>query len=143
MAGVYFTFSAFVMRSLDEIDAPMGMTAMQSINKVIVKSTFLPIFFASTIACAAMAVIALLDLTAVGARWMLAGSVTYVVGMFMVTVARNVPLNNKLEATIAAGPDGPAMWAQYMAKWTVWNNVRTLACTLAMILLIIAIHARA
>ena len=30
MAGVYFTFSAFVMRSLDAIEAPAGMLAMQS-----------------------------------------------------------------------------------------------------------------
>ena len=40
MAGVYFTFSAFVMRSLDAIEAPAGMLAMQSINRIILKSVF-------------------------------------------------------------------------------------------------------
>lgn len=142
MAGVYFTFSAFVMRSLDAIEAPAGMLAMQSINRIIVKSSFLPIFFASTVACAALALLALLDLSASGGMWMLIGSTLYVFGMFVVTVAGNVPLNNKLEATPADGPDGAEMWRQYFAKWTVWNHVRTIACIASMIAFVLAISVR-
>ncbi len=142
MAGVYFTFSAFIMRSLDAIEAPAGMLAMQSINRIIVKSSFLPIFFGSTLACAALAVIAVIDLATAGAIWMLIGGVLYVVGMFVVTVAGNVPLNNRLEAAAAGGPEGSAMWAEYMTKWTAWNHVRTLACTGSLLFLILAISER-
>ena len=35
MAGVYFTFSAFVMLSLAKMDTAAGISAMQSINDVI------------------------------------------------------------------------------------------------------------
>ena len=42
------------------IDAPAGMLAMQSINRIIVKTLFLPIFFASSLASAALVVLALL-----------------------------------------------------------------------------------
>ncbi len=142
MAGVYFTFSAFVMKSLDAIEGPVGMLAMQSINRIIVKSSFLPIFFASTIACAALAVIAALDLASAEATWTLTGSTVYVFGMFVVTITRNVPLNNRLEATPAEGPEGPEMWALYLKKWTVWNHVRTIACTGSSAMLILAIGER-
>lgn len=139
MAGVYFTFSAFLMRSLDMIEKPSGMLAMQSINRVIQRSTFLPLFFASTLACIALAVIAILDLSDPAALATLAGSLLYVVGMFIVTVALNVPLNNALEATDADSSDGAAMWGRYMRRWTVWNHVRTLSCTGAFALLILAL----
>lgn len=142
MAGVYFTFSAFVMKSLDAIDAPAGMLAMQSINRIIVKSSFLPIFFVSTLTAAVIVVLAALDLSASGARWALIGSALYVVGMFVVTVVGNVPLNNRLEATDASGPEGAQMWALYLQKWTVWNHVRTFACTFSLIFLILAISNR-
>lgn len=142
MAGIYFTFSVFVMRSLEEIDHPAGMLAMQSINRVIVKSLFLPIFFASTIASAALAVVAALELSAAGALWMLLGSLVYVLGMFVVTVAGNVPLNNRLDATQATGPEAAAMWQLYLKRWTAWNHVRTLACTGSLVLLILAIAER-
>ena len=66
MAGVYFPFSAFVMRALDALGAPAGMLAMQSINRIIVQSGFLPIFFASTLLCAGLAIFAALDLSAPG-----------------------------------------------------------------------------
>lgn len=142
MAGVYFTFSAFVMKSLDEIEAPAGMLAMQAINRIIVKSSFLPIFFGSTLACAVLIVLVLVEPSANGAKWILIGSALYVAGMFVVTVAGNVPLNNRLEATDARGSEGADMWTLYLRRWTVWNHVRTFACTASLVLLILAIGER-
>ncbi|MFB0613857.1 anthrone oxygenase family protein [Aurantiacibacter poecillastricola] len=142
MAGVYFAFSAFVMRSLDAIAAPAGMQAMQSINRVILRSTFLPLFFLSLLACAVMAVIASLDLAAPGAVAMLIGALLYILGMFVVTVVGNVPLNNRLDATAAGSDEGAAMWREYMTRWTRWNHVRTLVCAVSLVFLVLAIVAR-
>ena len=142
MAGVYFTFSAFVMRALDAIEPPAGMLAMQSINRIIVQSSFLPIFFASTLACIALGVIAGTDLANAGSHWALIGSATYVFGMFVVTIIGNVPLNNRLEAAPADGPEGREMWSLYLKKWTAWNHVRTIACTASLAMLILSISDR-
>ena len=142
MAGVYFTFSSFVMRSLDTIEKPLGMIAMQEINRVILRSVFLPIFFASSAVCAALAVVAIVGGPSTGSTAMLAGSAIYVAGMFVVTVVRNVPLNNALEATAARGPDGEAMWRRYMQRWTVWNHVRTLSCMASLAMLVLALAER-
>ncbi len=49
MAGVYFTFSVFVMKSLNELPAFQAAQAMNKINDVIVNTLFLPIFFGSTL----------------------------------------------------------------------------------------------
>ena len=38
MAGVYFTFSTFAMRSFAELGDEAGARAMQSINRVILRS---------------------------------------------------------------------------------------------------------
>ncbi len=142
MAGVYFAFSAFVMRSLDATERPVGMVAMQSINRIIVRSLFLPLFFASSLACLLLAVFGVMEWGSPGAGPMVVGGALYVIGMLVLTAAANVPLNNALEATDAAGPDAEAMWRRYMQRWLPWNHVRTVSCTVSLALLIGAIAAR-
>ena len=135
MAGVYFTFSFFAMRAFAELGDEAGARAMQSINRVIVQSAFLPLFFASTLACAALAVLGLMGFGGDTSLLMAAGGGVYVVGMFVVTVAGNVPLNNRLDAADPATPEGAQVWHTYLARWTPLNHVRTVSCTLAMVLL--------
>ncbi len=141
MTGVYFAFSAFVMKSLEAIDAPAGIIAMQSINRVILRSAFLPLFFASSAASVVLAVVAAMDISAPGALALLFAGIVYLVGMLLVTVARNVPLNNALEATAASGPEASAKWRHYLSRWTAWNHVRTVSCSIALCLFIVALAA--
>ncbi|MDJ0979792.1 MAG: DUF1772 domain-containing protein [Erythrobacter sp.] len=143
MAGVYFTFSVFVMRSLAELGDEAGARAMQSINEIIQRSLLLPLFFASTLACAALVALGAMGLAGPQAWLLIAGGATYVIGMFVVTVIGNVPLNNRLDAVDAASAEGAAMWREYLARWTPLNHVRTAACTLAMGLFIAALQAGA
>ncbi|MEO1489727.1 MAG: anthrone oxygenase family protein [Pseudomonadota bacterium] len=135
MAGVYFTFSAFAMRSFAQLGDEAGARAMQSINRVILKSAFLPLFFASTLACAALTVLGLMGFGGDSAWLMASGGAIYLAGMFVVTVVGNVPLNNRLDAVDPATPEGAEMWRVYLARWTPFNHIRTLACTVSMVLL--------
>lgn len=73
LAGVYFAFSAFVMAALDQIDRPAGIAAMNAINRVILRSAFMPLFLGSTLAALALAILGLQDLAAPGGAAMLAG----------------------------------------------------------------------
>jgi len=142
LAGLYFAFSTFVMTALGRIDQAAGIAAMNSINKVIVQSLFLPVFLGSTAACALLAVLGLFRWNEPGAPAMIAGGLLYVAGMFAVTVIFNVPLNNALAAVNPAGPEAQALWTRYLSDWTFWNHVRTVASTLAFALFIAAIAAR-
>lgn len=62
---------------------------------------------------------------------MLAGSVLYVVGTFLVTMICNVPLNDRLAAADPSSADSARLWATYLTQWTFWNTVRTLAALAA------------
>lgn len=141
MAGVYFTFSVFVMRALGRIEAPAGIRAMQAINAVIQRSAFLPLFFATTLASAAAVLATLLALPGASLE-LLIGGVVYVIGMFGCTVAFNVPLNDRLDAVDADSAPGAELWQTYQRIWTRWNHLRTVACTLASILFVVALQAR-
>ncbi|GAB4517300.1 MAG: DUF1772 domain-containing protein [Amphiplicatus sp.] len=142
VAGLYFAFSTFVMTALGRIDQAAGVAAMNSINAVILKSLFMPLFFGTTAAALALAAIAIFRWSAPGAPAMLAGGALYVLGMFVVTVVFNVPLNNALAAADPAGAEAAPVWARYLKDWTMWNHVRTLASTGAAALFIAAIAAR-
>ena len=141
MAGVYFAFSAFVMVALDRVGQAHGIAVMNAINIVIVKSPFMPVFLATTLASAALAVMALLRWNQSAALVMLAGGVLYVFGMFIVTVACNVPLNDALAAVDPSGPAAAEVWARYLKDWTFWNHVRTVASMAACALFIAALAA--
>ena len=49
----------------------------------------------------------------------------------VVTMAFNVPLNNKLAATGAKSAEGASVWQTYLSNWTAWNHVRTIAALAA------------
>jgi uncharacterized membrane protein len=143
LAGLYFAFSTFIMTAFSRIDMAAGVAAMNAINVVIVRSLFMPLFLGSTLACALLAVVALLRFDQPGAAMMLAGGLIYVFGMFVSTIVFNVPLNNALAVADPASADTAQLWARYLRDWTFWNHVRTVASTAALALFIAALVARA
>ena len=58
IAGVYFAFSGFIMQSFSKIDASQAIAAMNSINKTILRSLFMPLFFGSSIISVLLIIIA-------------------------------------------------------------------------------------
>lgn len=127
MAGVFFTFSVFVMKALARLPANQGMAAMQGINAAILNPLFFTVFFGTTTACGLAVVSALGRWHDAGAAYRLAGGALYLVGSFLVTVVFNVPLNERLAAANPADPEAATIWARYLANWTAWNHVRTVA----------------
>ena len=129
MAGVYFAFSTFIMRSFDRLGAVQAADAMNSINEVILGSWFMILFFGSTLLYAALAGFAVYDTDLAGRGWLFAAGLVYVVGMFLCTALFNVPLNNRLAA---AGDDDNVKaetWKHYFVHWTRWNHLRAM-CSL-------------
>jgi len=140
MAGVYFAFSSFIMRSLNQLEAENSVDAMNAINEVILRSWFLPLFFGTTLLYLLLAVMAFLDWNDPNAPLALITGLTYIVGMFLCTVLFNVPLNNRLAQAEHGSIDKIQLWPHYYRYWTRWNHVRTIssliACVLSIYLLI-------
>jgi uncharacterized membrane protein len=140
MAGVYFTFSVFVMKSLNELPALQAAQAMNKINDVIVNTLFLPVFFGSTLWYAGLIVWAFADWQSDGrSMLMVIAALIYIVGMFVVTAFGNVPMNNKLQYSAHSDIELIEYWQQYQHSWTQLNHLRTLSCITSCALLVIAL----
>jgi uncharacterized membrane protein len=131
IAGVFFAFSAFIMKALARLPAAEGIAAMQSINVAVINSLFLGAFLGTAVVCVVAAIASLLRLHDPGAVYSLVGGALYVVGSFLVTMVFNVPLNDALASVAPGGPDAASHWARYVAGWTAWNHVRTAAALAA------------
>jgi uncharacterized membrane protein len=134
VAGVFFAFSTFVMKALARLSAAQGIAAMQSINVAVITPLFMAAFLGTAAACALLAVSSLLSWRKPGAGYLLAGSLLYLIGVFLVTIVFNVPRNNALAAVDPASADGAGLWAGYLSSWTAWNHVRTAAALAAAVL---------
>lgn len=125
-AGVFYGFSSFVMSGLARASDDAAGAAMNGINETAVLPAFMSVFFGALLVPAATGIWGLVD-GRDGGAWILAAAAVYLVGTFGVTMALNVPLNNRL----LAAHDKAAEWRAYWRPWTTWNHVRTLAGVVA------------
>jgi uncharacterized membrane protein len=139
MAGVFFAFSAFVMRALARLPSEQGIAAMQSINLLAVTPLFMTTLFGTAAACLVLGVIAVLDWQRPGAAYLLSGGMVYVIGVMLVTIVFNVPRNNALAAVYPKSVSGARVWTGYLTGWTAGNHVRAVAGLVAAALLTIAL----
>ena len=130
MAGLYFAFSTAVMPGLRRLSPAAGAAAMQQMNRAILNPLFGLVFGGTALVCLLLAVGAPLGGGA-GTAWIVVGALLYLVGSLGLTMAVNVPMNNRLDAADPAGAEGARIWADYLSRWTAWNHVRALACTAA------------
>ena len=127
VAGVFLTFSDFVMKSLAVAKAPVGAHAMQLINRYVYGSKFLVLLLGMAPVSLLLAGYAYFYMSGPAAAWIIAGGVVYVIGVFLVTMACNVPMNKRLDVLDPDEPPTAAYWKHYAIVWTRWNHVRTLA----------------
>jgi len=131
VAGVFFAFSAFVMKALARLPPAAGIAAMQSINVVVLNPWFMGAFFGTAAVCVLALISSLWRWHEPGAVYLFVGSALYLVGSVLVTIVFNVPRNESLASIAPADPDGASLWAGYVASWTAWNHVRTAAALAA------------
>jgi uncharacterized membrane protein len=134
LGGVFFAFSCFVMAALGRLPSEQGTAAMNAINVTILNPGFFFAFFGIALACSALAVIALFQISEIGAKLTLAASLIYIVGTIGATMAFNVPLNAALASVQAGSPESASLWSRYVNEWTAWNQVRTIASIISAIL---------
>ncbi|MDZ8183872.1 MAG: anthrone oxygenase family protein [Nostoc sp. ChiSLP02] len=127
VAGVFFAFSTFVMSALARIEPREGIVAMQSINITAINPLFMVALFGTALACLFIAIASLSKWHQPSAAYLLFGSLLYLVGTVLVTIAFNVPLNDALAIAKPDSPEGANLWTRYLTQWTFWNHVRTIA----------------
>ncbi|MGP6174087.1 anthrone oxygenase family protein [Corynebacterium sp. A21] len=116
VGGFYSAFSLVVMPALDRLGDTRATETMNHINVLAETPPFLGLFFGSAVAAGALAVLGGIR----GDYLAVAGGVAVLAGTAL-TVAYNVPLNNRLAS-------GVLDWAAYRGPWTAANSVRGLLC---------------
>ncbi|HEY9725381.1 MAG TPA: anthrone oxygenase family protein, partial [Chroococcales cyanobacterium] len=99
--------------------------------------------FGTALACIFLAVSSLLKWHQPGAAYWLVGSLLYLIGTVGVTIVFNVPMNDALAKVDPGSTEGARLWASYLANWTFWNHIRTVAALAAAASLTMALCYRA
>ncbi|SHF10990.1 anthrone oxygenase family protein [Pedobacter caeni] len=141
IAGLFYAFSVAVNPAFMQLPDAQYIQAMQEINRAIVNPVFLFGFLGSPL---------FLVLTVVGFRkgpfsakfiWILAAALIFITGGFGVTILRNIPLNNQLEAFSLKGASAEqvkVMRDAFAGSWNNWHTLRTVCSGFSLILLVIA-----
>ncbi|MCQ6559564.1 anthrone oxygenase family protein [Paenibacillus mendelii] len=132
IAGLFFAFSVFMMTALARLPSAQGIAAMQSINVTILNPLFGLVFTGTAVACLFLAITSCFRLGEAGTGYLLIGSLSYLIGSFLVTIVFNVPLNDSLAAIDPSAEGSSGQWARYIASWMPWNHVRTVATLAAL-----------
>lgn len=126
VSGLLFIFSNTIMAALSRQGPDAGAAAMVAINAVILNPLFF-LFFVGTVPLA-VAAAGMALATGHDARFIIVGAAAlYLLGVFLVTAAVNVPLNDRLAAVTPGTEEARALWSLYLQRWTRWNTIRTVA----------------
>jgi uncharacterized membrane protein len=143
VGGLFYAFSTFVMSGLDRTDPVEAITAMRGINaEAQANAPFLLLFMGSALLALGVGIVAALRFSQPGSGYVLAGAILGLVA-FVVTLAFNVPLNNRLDALDPAGlsaADALREWKSYLGPWTTWNHVRTAAPLVGSVLMLVGLR---
>jgi len=131
VAGIFYAFSTFIMSALARLLPAQGIEAMQSINITVLNPLFLGVFIGTAVVCVPLALYSVWLWGQPASVYLLAGSLLYLIGTFLVTVVYNVPMNKALEKAEPTSSESFDLWTVYLAKWTFWNHIRTAAALLA------------
>lgn len=142
LSGLFYAWSCSVMPGLARLSDQHYLHAMQAMNRAILNPIFFLSFFGASILLPLCAWQQVRVVGASEAALAILAAVVLWVGMMGVTVFVNVPMNNLLEAAhldTASPGELKELRALFQGSWTRWNNVRTVATTLALLLLLLHI----
>jgi uncharacterized membrane protein len=140
VAGIFFAFSAFVMRALGDLPPAQGIAAMQSINRAAVRPPLLIALMGTALACAGLGVGAFWVWDEPFAGRLVAGAGLYLAGAILPTAAYHVPRNEALGRVRPDDAGAAAHWMGYPRGWTAWNHLRVVGSLAAAAALIDAVR---
>ena len=120
-AGLLFIFSIAVNPGLARLSEEEYYRAMKLINQVIINPIFLLVFIGPTITMPLLTYMSRNDSNMF--IFTLITTIVYFLGVILITIFKNVPLNNKLEKLNSEQFKDVFLW--YKKPWNFWHNIRT------------------
>ena len=129
-AGIFFAWSVTVIPGTKVVSDKTYLETMQNVNMKIINPVFFVIFFGP----APLLIYSALDL----APLKVAAAVSYFIGPLGITMTKNVPLNDTLEAkdlTKMSVAEEKDFREKYENKWNFWHYTRTAISVLSFVLI--------
>ncbi len=145
MAGLFFAWSVSVMPGIGRLADREFILSMQAMNRAILNPLFLSIFMGTAVLLPLSTYLSYQGAASPRFWLLLAATVLYLAGIMGVTMAGNVPLNEKLDAfniEQATADEISRFRAQFEDTWNRLNNMRTVANTLSLAMIIWACLSR-
>ncbi|WP_336922419.1 anthrone oxygenase family protein [Aquipuribacter sp. SD81] len=144
VAGLLLGFAVVVMPGLADLPDRDFLRAFQVVDGVIQRGSplFGLVWAGSAVLPLAAAVMRFLADDGPSAPLLVAAAVVVLLGVHLPTVVVNVPANNRLQGVDVAGLDEPGAArarAAFEPRWNRWNRVRTVAATVTVVLLALAL----
>lgn len=137
VGGVFLAFSDFIMRSLAHTRGVGGVEAMQAINREVFRWVFMTLFLGMAVVSVFVVIYSATSIAGGPSLLIVSGALVYLLGCFAVTVFFNVPMNEALAGMDLTSEATRDYWTgTYLPRWTTWNTVRTIACTLSAALML-------
>lgn len=135
--GFFYAWVCSTMWGLDAADPRVAIAAMQAMNASVRNAVFAPAFFGTSVALLITSVVLSRANQRPAALWF--GAATLSIALFgvVLTMAINVPMNEAL-AQIPVPQDiesAKTIWLDYSPDWQFWNQMRTLATGLGVLLI--------
>jgi len=141
VAGVFLTFSDFVMRSLGKTATAGGIEVMQIINREVFRTVFMVLLLGMSAISVFLIGYAYLNLSGSASTLIIAGGGLYFVGVFMVSLVFNVPMNQRLDGMDYNSEQASTYWSRvYLPRWTFWNYIRATTAAASAICLLAALQ---
>jgi len=141
ISGLFFSYTFSVNLGLHKLNDRAYLMAMQNINREILNPACYCCFPGPPILLAISTVL-LFDIHSPKFYLILAASLSYIIGVFIITGIQNVPLNNQLasiDLSIASEKSIKLMREAFERPWVFWNNIRTFCSVLTLVFLIISL----
>lgn len=134
--GFFYAWVCSTMWGLDAADPAVAIQAMQAMNASVRNTVFFPAFFLTPVVLALTSGLLFRDHQRGAATCFGLAAGVYLLGGFGVTVLFNVPMNEALAAVIVPEATEAAnrIWQEYSGRWQFWNQIRTVASGLAVLL---------
>jgi len=140
-AGIFYCWSVSVTRGLAALPDKEYIICFQSLNRAILNPLFFTCFLGSAVLLPASAWQQYAQPVPLRCWLLLAAALVYIFGVIVVTMAGNVPMNDSLDAFNAASATATEIAdkrAGFESPWNSLNNIRTVACVIALVLAILA-----
>lgn len=134
--GFFYAWVCSTMWGLDAADPAVAIKAMQAMNASVRNAVFFPAFSLTPVVLALTSGLLFRAKQSSAATCFGLAAGVYLAGGFGVTVLFNVPMNEALSAVIVeqAPHSLHGIWLDYSASWQFWNQIRTVASGLALLL---------